>query len=100
MLRGLLATPTQGVPVLGFPSHRWSVGVLGDWGEVQEGFCGQLGCWVTWGRCRKVPVVSWGAWLLGVAARRIRWSVGVLGYSGEVQKILWSVGVMGYSGDV
>ena len=64
----ILAAPSQGVPVLGFPSHRWSVGVLGDWGEVQEGFGGQLrclftrgevyegfgcqlGCWVTLARC-------------------------------------------------
>ena len=30
----VLAPPSQGVPVLGFPSHRWSVGVLGDWEEV------------------------------------------------------------------
>ena len=86
----ILAAPTQGVPVLGFPSHRWSVGVLGDWGEVQEGFGGQLGCCVNRGSCRKDSVVSLGAGLLGGGVGRIWWSVGVLGYSGEVQ-----VGVSG-----
>ena len=79
----ILAPPTQGVPVLGFPSHRWSVGVLGDWGEVQEGFSGQLGCWGTRGRCRKESVVSWGAGLLEGGAGRSLWSVGVLSYPGE-----------------